>query len=69
MDEAVKEFLSANGKKGGKSRSPKKIEALKKNMEKANQALKAYWANYKPKTAKISKRNKDGSFKGEVCSE
>jgi len=58
------EYMAKLGSKGGLSKSKEKVQAVKKNLAKANVALKKHWENYR-----MSKRNKDGSFKGEVCSE
>jgi phage gp16-like protein len=35
----VREYLASLGRKGGKSRSPKKLRALKKNLAKARAAI------------------------------
>jgi hypothetical protein len=63
-DKVIKEYMSSLGFKGGLSKSKAKVRAVKNNLAKANIALKKHWENYR-----MSKRNKYGSFKGEVCSE
>ena len=35
MNKAVLDYLAANGRKGGQSKSKRKIAAVKKNLEKA----------------------------------
>lgn len=35
MQKAISEYLAANGRKGGQSKSKRKIAAVKKNLEKA----------------------------------
>ena len=40
MDIQVREYLSAIGRKGGSSRSPRKLRALKRNIVKAREALR-----------------------------
>jgi hypothetical protein len=42
MDKAVREYMSELGKRGGSASTPKKIEANKSNLAKANKALKAW---------------------------
>lgn len=42
MDKSVREYFSKMGQKGGSASTPKKIEANKANLAKANKALKAW---------------------------
>jgi hypothetical protein len=42
VDKAVREYFSKMGQKGGSASTPKKIEANKHNLAKANVALKAW---------------------------
>jgi len=35
----IQEYLASLGRKGGKSKSPKKLAALKKNLEKARASI------------------------------
>jgi hypothetical protein len=42
MDEAVRKYLSKLGKQGGKSRSAEKIEAVRANLEIAQEARRKY---------------------------
>lgn len=42
MDKAVREYFSKMGQKGGSASTPKKIEANKKNLAKANVACRAW---------------------------